>query len=138
MCRSKSRLCTRVCCKYRILCYVDYLSVMQTTMTKLLFICTENKLRSLTAEDVFSRIGGISAIGCGTNKDADTPLSGDLIQWADVIFPMESVHLKKLKDRFPQLLKGKKVVCLDVKDKYEYMQPELVALLKENVRKHYE
>ena len=55
----------------------------------LLFVCSENRLRSPTAEEVFSEYDGVNAIGCGTNLDAETPLSGDLIEWADVIFVME-------------------------------------------------
>jgi predicted protein tyrosine phosphatase len=42
----------------------------------LLFICSKNKLRSPTGEEVFSEYDGIDAIGCGTNADAATPLSG--------------------------------------------------------------
>jgi predicted protein tyrosine phosphatase len=33
-------------------------------------------------------------------------------------------------------LKGKKVICLDITDSYQYMQPELVALLKARVTPH--
>lgn len=51
----------------------------------LLFVCTENRLRSPTAEAVFSNYPGIQAIGAGTNLDAETPVSGDLVEWADVI-----------------------------------------------------
>lgn len=58
-------------------------------MTKLLFVCSENKLRSPTGEEVFSEYAGVEAIGCGTNNDAETPLSGDLVEWADVILTME-------------------------------------------------
>lgn len=32
-----------------------------------------------------------------------------------------------------QLLKGKRLVCLDIPDHYELMQPELITLLKERV-----
>lgn len=39
----------------------------------LLFVCSENRLRSPTGEAVFSGYDGIDAIGCGTNADAATP-----------------------------------------------------------------
>ncbi len=48
-------------------------------MKKLLFICSENRLRSPTAETIFSEYEGVEAIGAGTNSDAETPVSGDLI-----------------------------------------------------------
>lgn len=62
----------------------------------LLFVCSENRLRSPTGEAVFSRYEGINALGCGTNQDAITPISGDLIEWADIIFVMEPTHRKKV------------------------------------------
>ncbi len=101
----------------------------------LLFICTENKLRSPTGQEVFSQYEGISAIGAGTNKDAVTPVSGDLIEWADIIFTMEIVHKKKITKKFTTLLKDKKLVCLDVPDIYQRMDSKLVDLLKSKVHK---
>lgn len=99
----------------------------------LLFICTANKLRSATAETVFSAYEGIEAIGAGTNKDAPTPVTGDLIEWADVIFVMEQTHKNKVKRLFHSLLKDKRLIRLDIPDNYEYMQEELIRLLKARV-----
>lgn len=102
----------------------------------LLFICSENRLRSPTAETVFSNYPGVNAIGAGTNADAETPVSGDLIEWADVIFVMEKGHRDKVSKKFKDLLKEKRLLCLDIPDNYEYMQPELVMLLKAKVPKY--
>ena len=102
-------------------------------MMNMLFVCSENRLRSPTAERVFSGYEGISAISAGTNSDAETPISGDLIEWADVVFVMEQSHRKKLSRKFVGLLKDKRVVCLDVPDNYQYMQAQLVSLLKNKV-----
>lgn len=104
-------------------------------MKKLLFVCSENRLRSPTAEAVFSQMEGIEAIGAGTNSDAETPLSGDLIEWADVVFVMEKAHRDKVSSKYRTLLKGKRLVNLDVPDRYHYMQPELIDLLKVKVSK---
>jgi predicted protein tyrosine phosphatase len=102
----------------------------------LLFVCSENRLRSPTAEAVFSQYPGVDAIGAGTNADAVTPVSGDLIEWADVVLVMEKSHRNKLMKKYKELLKGKRVVCLDVPDVYECMQPELVTLLKTRVPRY--
>ena len=99
----------------------------------LLFICSENRLRSPTGEEVFAQYEGIEAIGAGTNADAFTPVSGDLIEWADIIFVMEQVHRRKVSKKFQNLLKDKKLVCLDIPDKYDRMDPDLVSLLKRKV-----
>ena len=102
----------------------------------LLFVCSENRLRSPTAEAVFSNYSGINAIGAGTNADAETPVSGDLIEWADVILVMEKIHKTKIAKKFKELLKDKRLVCLDIPDNYECMQPELVKLLEAKVPRY--
>jgi len=102
----------------------------------LLFVCSENRLRSPTAERVFSDYPGVKAIGAGTNADASTPVSGDLIAWADIVLVMEKAHRNKVAKKYRDLLKDKKLVVLDIPDQFEYMQPELVNLLKARVARH--
>lgn len=99
----------------------------------LLFVCSENRLRSPTGEAVFSEYDGIQAIGAGTNSDADTPVSGDLIEWADIIFVMEKSLRSKVSRKYRQLLKDKRLICLDIPDNYKMMDPELVRILKAKV-----
>ncbi len=105
-------------------------------MKKLLFVCSENKLRSPTAEAVFADYAGIEAIGAGTNSDAETPVSGDLIEWADFILVMEISHRNKISKKYKELLKDKKLAVLDIPDIYECMDPELIKLLKVRVPKY--
>lgn len=100
---------------------------------KLLFVCSENKLRSPTAEAVFSVYEGVEAIGAGTNRDAVTPVSGDLIEWADCILVMEKSHRTKISKKYQKQLKGKKLMVLDIPDIYECMDPALINLLKTRV-----
>ncbi len=102
----------------------------------LLFVCSENRLRSPTAESVFSEYEGVNAIGAGTNSDAETTVSGDLVEWADVVLVMEKSHRNKVSKKYKELLKGKQLVCLDIPDNYECMQPELIKLLKAKVPRY--
>lgn len=102
----------------------------------LLFVCSQNKLRSATAEAVFSTIEGIAAIGCGTDNDAVTTISGDLIEWADIIFVMENTHRNKVNKKFKHMLKTKKMVCLAIPDIYDYMDIILISELKRKVSYH--
>lgn len=99
-------------------------------MIRALFICSQNKLRSPTAEQVFSCWPGVEADSAGLNNDAETPLSPEQIDWATVIFVMEKTHRNKLNSRFRRHLNGKRIVCLDIPDDYDFMQPELVRLLE--------
>jgi predicted protein tyrosine phosphatase len=102
-------------------------------MRRVLFICTQNRLRSPTAEHVFASWPDIATDSAGLGNDADVPLSTEQIAWADIIFVMEKAHRKRLAARFQRHLNGKRVICLDIPDEYEYMQPELVRLLEAKV-----
>ena len=63
-------------------------------------------------------------------------MSGDLVEWADVVFVMEKVHQSKVSKKFSELLKDKRLICLSIPDKYRRMQPELVRLLERKVSQH--
>jgi predicted protein tyrosine phosphatase len=102
----------------------------------ILFVCSQNRLRSPTAEAVFADYPGVEASSAGTNTDADNPVSLDQIEWADIIFVMEDTHRRRLKEMFSKVLKTKKVVVLGIPDRYSYMNPELVQLLKLRVCPH--
>lgn len=102
-------------------------------MKKLLFICSQNRLRSPTAEAVFSEYEGLMVDSAGIDKDAETPVYSEVIEWADIIFVMEKSHRRKLSSKFQPWLKDKRVICLDIPDNYEYMEPALVELLKKKV-----
>ena len=103
---------------------------------RLLFICSQNRLRSPTAEQVFVDRPGLETASAGTNRGADNMLSAELVEWADVIFAMEKQHQRKLADNFGAQLRGKRVVCLGIPDDYQFMQPELVDLLEVKVGRY--
>lgn len=99
-------------------------------MRRILFICSRNKLRSPTAEAVFSGHPGVETDSAGFADDADVPLSADQIEWADVILVMEPIHKTRLNRRFKERLGGKKIGVLGIPDKFDYMDEALVRLLK--------
>lgn len=99
-------------------------------------MCSQNKLRSPTAEQVFSRRENLEVDSAGTNHDAENPLTVELVAWADVVFVIEKAHRSKLQRRFRAALGGKRVICLDIPEEYEFMQPELVRLLEMKVSRH--
>lgn len=101
-------------------------------MKNVLFVCSQNKLRSPTAEQVFASHPGVEVASAGTNNDAETPLTSELVRWADIIFVMERAHRNKLQKRFRADLKAR-VICLDIPDDYAFMDGELVRLLKAKV-----
>jgi predicted protein tyrosine phosphatase len=100
---------------------------------KLLFVCGKNMLRSPTAEAIFAEYAGLDVDSAGIDRDAETPIGIEAIQWADIIFVMEKTHLRKLRTKFRSVLHEQRIICLDILDNYEYMQPELIALLDKKV-----
>jgi predicted protein tyrosine phosphatase len=102
-------------------------------MKHVLFVCSANRLRSPTAEQLFSQRADIEVASAGTNHDAETPLDAELVAWADLIFVMEKAHRTKLQRRFGRHLKKARVVCLDIPDDYVFMDPELIRILERKV-----
>jgi predicted protein tyrosine phosphatase len=98
-----------------------------------LFVCTQNKLRSPTAQILFAEYLGIQTDSAGLGDDATVILSQGHIEWATIIFVMEQSHRKKLLQKFRNHLNGKQVICLSIPDEYEYMQPELIDILIKKV-----
>ena len=99
-------------------------------MKRFLFVCSQNKLRSPTAEQVFAGRDGIEVLSAGTNHDAEVPVTEEAIVWADMVFVMEPVHRGKLRTRFRRVLNGTPIVCLGIPDDFGFMEPELVRLLE--------
>jgi predicted protein tyrosine phosphatase len=102
-------------------------------MTNILFVCSRNKLRSPTAEQVFSEYPGIEVASAGISHDADVPVGPELLSWTDLIFVMEKVHRTKLSQKFRAHLANKRIICLEIPDNYDYMDPALVQLLQAKV-----
>lgn len=105
-------------------------------MKHVLFVCSRNRLRSPTAEQVFADWAGVEVTSAGTDHDAENPLTPELVRWANLIFVMEAIHRDKLRQRFRCELTTQRIVSLNITDNYDYMQPELVALLKRKVLPH--
>ena len=99
-------------------------------MKRLLFICSQNKLRSPTAETVFANHSGVEVDSAGLNNDAEVPLSDEQLEWADLVLVMEKAHRNRLNRKFSHALGGKRITVLNIPDDYEYMQPELIEILE--------
>jgi predicted protein tyrosine phosphatase len=100
---------------------------------KILFICSRNEWRSRTAHEVFARNASIEVDSAGTESDARVVVESDHIEWADIIYVMEDRHLRRLKRMFSGGLKDKKVINLNIPDKYPFMDPELIEVFREKL-----
>ena len=103
---------------------------------KILFVCSRNKWRSLTAEHLFEGVGGHTVRSAGTESGARVRVTEGLVGWADVIFVMEKKHYARIRERFAKSAATKNLICLHIPDEYEYMDDDLVNLLKSTVSEH--
>jgi predicted protein tyrosine phosphatase len=101
---------------------------------RLLFVCGRNRLRSPTAEQLFAGHPGVECASAGLSPDADNPLTPELLDWAEIVLVMEPRQQAKLRQLFAPHLRDKRVVCLRIPDRYEFMDPALVTLLRSRMR----
>ena len=73
---------------------------------KMLFLCSNNKLRSPTAEAIFCNNEGWEVYSAGISNDAEVHVSVEDIEWADYIFVMKNFHKKKLCSKFGRAIKN--------------------------------
>lgn len=104
--------------------------------TKLLFICSRNKIRSLTAEKLIEGVPGYEARSAGTQPSARVRVTPGLLRWADLIFFMEKSHLQKVRERLPEDLNGKHAIVLHIPDEYQFMADDLIEELRAKLAEH--
>jgi len=98
---------------------------------KILFVCSANVDRSPTAENIYSDRSDIEVKSAGVSNYAMTPISLKLIKWADIILCMEKKHKEKIENKYSAVLENKIIDFLDVPDIYEYMNINLISIIKE-------
>jgi predicted protein tyrosine phosphatase len=107
-----------------------------TALRKILFVCTGNVDRSLTAEALFKNVKGLEVKSAGTSFAANVPLTKELIKWADEIYVMEFKHQQVVLEMVPSA--WKKVESLEIPDIYFRDQPELKQLLIKKMKPYLE
>ncbi len=99
----------------------------------ILFVCSRNKWRSRTAEEIFKNHGQHQIRSAGTASSARIPLSQKLINWADLIFVMEKRHKVIMLERFTVGNDADRIIIMDIPDEYTFMDEELIVILKAGV-----
>lgn len=102
-------------------------------MLNVLFVCTENRLRSPTAQGVFMRDPELFVRSGGISETAVKRVTQEDLKWADLVVVMEPWQRRFIKKNFPVYAKTTRMICLDIPDIYDYMAPELIAELKKKL-----
>ena len=85
---------------------------------KVLFICMQNRLRSPTAEKVFSVYPRLEVRSAGLEAGSRVVVTRDLLEWADIIFVMERRQRNLIHKKFKDIYEKKRIICLYVPDEY--------------------
>jgi predicted protein tyrosine phosphatase len=100
---------------------------------KILFVCSQNKWRSLTAEKIFENHEEYTVKSAGTEKGARIKITAGLIGWADIIMVMEKKHRSRIQEKFADLLTDKPLFVLNIPDDYQFMDEALIEILMARV-----
>ncbi len=105
---------------------------------KILFVCSRNRRRSFTAEQVYRGFDRYHVRSRGTEREARIKLTEGDVGWADWIFTMEKRHTQRIRQKFREKLRGKQIVTLFIPDNFEPMEPALIARLRRQLQPHIE
>jgi len=96
-------------------------------MNSVLFVCSQNKMRSPTAEHV-ARLKGLSADSAGTDPNAVRHLTAEMVDNAENVVCFEWSHYEKVVELRPS--RAKDVLMWNMPDEYDYCDPLLVRMLE--------
>src|SRR5262245_61844196 len=103
---------------------------------RVLFLCRHNRMRSPTAERIFSKRTDLEVRSAGTASDALARVNQQMLNWADLIFIMDDQQRRSLRRRFAGHPALDRLICLEIPDEYTFLQPELIALLQTRTAPH--
>jgi predicted protein tyrosine phosphatase len=97
----------------------------------ILFVCTLNKARSVTAERLYRRTPGMAVRSAGIDaRAAHRVAEGDLL-WADLVIVFEDQHRRWIQDTFAGDLP--QIVDIGVPDVHVADAPALIAELRDGL-----
>ena len=104
---------------------------------KILFVCTANKMRSATAHELYKDDKRFLVSSAGTDSEASNPINENILEWADSILVMEKHHRNFIRKKFPSIYNSKKIACMYIPDEYDFMDEDLIAILKDRFEDFY-
>ena len=102
----------------------------------LLFVCGRNRRRSPTGAAIYNNDPRLTARSAGVSKASEHQISRNDLHWADLVLVMESRYRSRILREFRDLPDLPKIVSLDIPDDFEFMDDELVELLRSGTE-HY-
>jgi protein-tyrosine phosphatase len=103
-----------------------------TNRPNILVVCGRNKKRSRTAEHIFKNDCRFNIRSVGLSPKSDRKISENDLNWADLVFVMETEQRSKICSLYMHL-EIPTVEILHIPDDYEFMDKELVEMLTDRI-----
>ena len=100
---------------------------------RVLFVCSHNRVRSLTAEAVYRGRPDLEVRSAGIADDAPVPVPRELLDWADQVFVFSNRQRKFIEGHFGSSAPGRIVVNVRLPDRFMYKSPELIMELTRRI-----
>jgi predicted protein tyrosine phosphatase len=98
----------------------------------ILVVCGRNKKRSRTAEFIFKNDNRFNIRSAGLSPKSDRKISENDLNWADLVFVMETNQRAKIKEIYHHV-ELPFIEVLNIPDDYEFMNEELIEMLSERI-----
>ena len=109
------------------------MAAVEISRINVLFVCGRNLKRSPTAAKVFQNDPRFTVRSAGTSDSSPRRIrEGDLV-WADLVLVMERKYAARIRAVFGGVEHMPRIESLEISDDYEFMDPELIELLRDGV-----
>ena len=103
---------------------------------KILFVCGRNQWRSPTAEKIYRSDSRVLVRSAGVSGKARKEISEEDLDWADLVLVMERRYIPRIRAQFRVRDSFPPMECLDIPDDYEFMDAELIELIRSGTEFH--
>lgn len=103
-----------------------------TDRPNILVVCGRNKKRSRTAEYIFKNDNRFSIRSAGLSPKSDRKISENDVNWADLVFVMETDQRVRIWELYRHL-ELPTIEVLNISDDYEFMNEDLVEMLSDRI-----
>ena len=103
-----------------------------TERPNILVVCGRNKKRSRTAEYIFKNDDRFNIRSAGLSSKSDRKISENDLNWADLVFVMETGQRAKIWGLYRHL-DLPNIEVLNIPDEYEFMNEELIEMLTDRI-----
>ena len=103
-----------------------------TERPNILVVCGRNKKRSRTAEFMFKNDDRFNIRSAGLSPMSARKISSSDLNWADLVFVMETEHRTKIWDVYGRT-DSLRIDILEIPDEYEFMDEELIEILTDKM-----